>query len=134
MPDRNSTCEVSQLEITRLDALNRAMIKMHECDRAIMAGRKFVKRVTETAERPNAQIEWMRREVNQARPGDMMRAICRNAVSRESILSQTQGVTLAVRRQDNALRLDLTPDQVKELVAKPVSPDMSPRKTELARY
>ena len=54
----------------------------------------------------------------------MMRAVCRNAASRESILGQVQGVTLAVRRRDIALRLNLTPEQVMEVVAKPVSPDM----------
>ena len=63
-------------------------------------------------------------ELNVARPVDMMRAVCRNAVSRESILGQMQGVTLAVRRRDNALRLNVTPEQVRELVAKPVSSDM----------
>ena len=125
MPDRNNTCEISQLEITRLDALNRALIKIHENDRAIMAGiMKFMKRITETAERPDAQIEWIRSDLNQARPVDMMRAVCRNAVSRETILGQTQGVTLAVRRRDNALRLNLKPEEVRELVAKPVSADM----------
>ena len=35
-----------------------------------------------------------------------------------------QGVILAVRRRDNALRLNLTPEQVRELVAKPISSDM----------
>ena len=125
MPDRNSTCEISQLEITRLDALNRALIKIHESDRAIMAGvMKFMKRLTETAERPDAQIDWIQSEVKQARPVDMMRAVCRNAVSREAMLGQIHGVTLAVRRRDNALRLNLTPEQVRELVAKPVSSDM----------
>ena len=34
MPEGSSTCEVSQLKITRLDALNRALIKVHECARA----------------------------------------------------------------------------------------------------
>ena len=125
MPDRNSTCEISQLEITRLDALNRALIKIHESDRAIMAGvMKFMKRLTETAERPDAQIDWIQSEVKHARPVDMMRAVCRNAVSREAMLGQIHGVTLAVRRRDNALRLNLTPEQVRELVAKPVSSDM----------
>ena len=34
----------------RLDALNRALIKIHENDTAIMAGvMKFMKRITETA-------------------------------------------------------------------------------------
>ena len=68
--------------------------------------------------------KWIRSDLSQARPVDMMRAVCRNAVSRETILGQTQGVTLAVRRRDNALRLNLTPEQVRELVAKPVSADM----------
>ena len=125
MPDRNSTCEISQLKITRLDALNRALIKIHESDRAIMTRViKFMKKITETAERPDAKIDWMRTELNQARPVDMIRAVCRNAVSRESILGQIQGVTLAVRRRDNAFKLNVTPEQVRELVAKPVSSDM----------
>ena len=109
IPDRNSTCEILQLEITWLDALNRALIKIHECDRAIMAGvMRFMKSVTETTERPDAKIEWVRAELNQARPVDMMRSKRRNAVSRESILRQIQGVKLAIRRRDNALRLNLT--------------------------
>ena len=106
--------------------LFRSLIKIHECDRAIMAGMiKFVKNLTEAVERPDMQIEPLRAEINHARPIDMMRAVCRNAVSRETILGQMQGVTLAVRRRDNALRLNVTPEQVRELVAKPVSVDMS---------
>ena len=121
--NKNEGC--SLICIIALDALNRALIKIHENDRAIMAGiMKFVKRITETAERPDAKIEWIRSDLSLARPVDMMRAVCRNAVSRETILGQTQGVTLAVRRRDNALRLNLKPEEVRELVAKPVSADM----------
>ena len=84
-----------------------------------------MKRITETAERPDAQIDRVQSELKQARPVDIMRAVCRNAVSREAMLGQKQGVTLAVRRQNNALRLNLPPEQVRELVAKPVSSDMT---------
>ena len=69
---------------------------------------RFMKSVTETTERPDAKIEWVRAELNQARPVNMMRSKRRNAVSRESILRQIQGVKLAIRRRDNALRLKLT--------------------------
>ena len=85
---------------------------------------KFMKKITETVERSDAKIDWMRTELNQARPVNMMRAVCRNAVSRESILGQIQGVTLSVSRRDNELKLNFTPEQVRELVAKPVKSDM----------
>ena len=76
-------------------------------------------------ERPDADIAWIRTEISQGRPVHLMRAVCKIAVSRQAILGQVQRVMLAVKERDNALRSNLTPEQVREAVAKPVSPDLS---------
>ena len=69
-------------------------------------------------------MDWIRAELTQVKPMEMMRALCRNAVNRKTLLGQVHGVTLAFRRRDNALRINLTPEQVRQVVGKPVSQDM----------
>ena len=120
-PDKTSVVEVTQLEVTRIEAINRALIKVHECDRAIMAGMmKFSKEIDGLKEQPNKDVS---RYIANSNPVEMMRAICRNAVVREKLLGEVQGVTLAVRRRDNLVRLNIEDETVNELVARPLRVD-----------
>ena len=54
----------------------------------------------------------------QQTPRDMMQAICRNAAVRQKIIGQAQGVTLAIRRRDNAMRCNFTERQSKHEVTR----------------
>ena len=51
----------------------------------------------------------------QQTPRDMMQAICRNAAVREKIIGQAQGVPLAIRRRDKAMRCNCTERQTLEV-------------------
>ena len=57
--------EKTQLEFTRVKAINRALIKVHECDRAIMAGiMKFTKEIDKLKEDSTKDVSRYVRESN----------------------------------------------------------------------
>ena len=111
LPDNDDLLYVTQLEITRLDGLNRSLIKLHENDKAMMSGMmQYIKTLEERAKAREVESE--------VKPRDVMQAICRNAAVREKIIGQAQGVTLAVRRRDNAMRCNFTDRQSKHEVTR----------------
>ena len=111
LPDNDDLLYVTQLEITRLDGLNRSLIKLHENDKAMMSWMmQYIKTLEERAKAREVESE--------VKPRDMMQAICRNAAVREKIIGQAQGVTLAVRRRDNAMRCNFTDRQSKHEVTR----------------
>ena len=97
-----------------------------------MAGMmKISKEIDGLKEQPNKDVS---RYITNSNPVEMMRVICRNAVVREKLLGKAQGVTLAVRRRDNLVRLGLEDEAVNELVARPLRTDKPESSNLIAKF
>ena len=99
---------VHQFEMLRLDSLNRAMVKVHECESA------FVSALVDNMDRLQAD-----------EPLDDMivldaAAYCHTL--RESLLAESTGIVIAARRRDNVRRQNVPEHHSTNIIAHPLLP------------
>ena len=112
LPEEADTVEISQKEIIRLEAVIRALLKVHEND--CMAVTTMQIYINELEDKLADEQEGPYVESNQSK---VMAAVSKNCATREDLLAEALAVTLAVRRRDNALRIDVTPNVLNQIVS-----------------
>ena len=111
-PHETSTVDILQKEIIRLDASNRALLKLLQADRIYL---KAIHTISKT------QLE-EKNQTNQAKPlladlNSIVVALIRNHDRRENRLTENAGITLAVRRRDNSFRKYTVADEARDAVS-----------------
>ena len=114
-PADTDSLEITQKEICRLDALARALVKIHEND--CMAVNTMQIRIDQLEAELRQQQGIHYDESNQA---VVMSAVSKNCAVREEVCAELLGIVLAVRRRDNAIRKDPTPAVISRMVSAPL--------------
>jgi hypothetical protein len=109
-PGDLSKVEILQKEIIRLDALNRALMAVHQNDRMLVPTVKaFIKAETDLSDS---------QKKNRVEDGRILiDALCKNTVDRENLLADSESIILAVRRRDNAVRKNKTGIELAQAVS-----------------
>jgi hypothetical protein len=112
-PGELSKVEILQREIIRLDALNRGLMMVHANDRLVLPSLKaYIKQEGQLTEAQKGS----RKEDGLA----MIDALCKNVVSRENLIADSESIVLAVRRRDSAFRRKLDEPGIAEAVTAPM--------------
>ena len=114
-PHETSTVDILQREIIRLDASNRALLKLLQAEQIYL---KAIHTISKT------QLD----DKNQAKPllsdlNSIVVALIRNHDRRENRLTENTGITLAVRRRDNSFRKYTVADEARDAVSAAVIPE-----------
>ena len=101
---------VHQFEMLRLDSLNRAMVKVHECESALFSA------LVDNMDANRLQAD--------EPPDDMIvldaAAYCHTL--RESLLAESTGIVIAARRRDNVRRQNVPEHHSTNIIAHPLLP------------
>ena len=114
LPYDHNTVRVSQREATALDTLNRANVKVNEIDAYIMPA---LLKYTENLESQRTPEEKATGTLDITKMVNQLRY---NFVQREKLIGMSTGITVAIRRRDNAEQHQVTGDDLNVLVARPL--------------
>ena len=107
-PTDTDNVSVLQKEIIRLDALNRALVKLSEIDEILVKTLLRKSKETEsTSDKPSPEAY-------------VIDAIRENCAKRENLVAESTAIVLAARRRDNFTRMKMTRSELQTSVLQPV--------------
>ena len=101
---------MTQKEIIRLDALNRAMIKIHETEEAFVSAlldKMDISEISEDKEPDEAVV---------------LEAMRQNHLCKEDLIAESTAIVIAARRRDNVMRQNVPDHHKAAIVAHPILP------------
>ena len=110
-PDDESAVVITQKEVIRLEALNRAMIKIHEMDEA------FISALLEKMDLSELQ------EGQEPDKNIVLDAMRQSHLCKEDLLAEATAITIATRRRDNVMRQDISDFNMTGIVAHAILPE-----------
>ena len=110
-PDDESAVVITQKEVIRLEALNRAMIKIHEMDEA------FISALLEKMDLSELQ------EGQEPDNNIVLDAMRQSHLCKEDLLAEATAITIATRRRDNVMRQDISDFNMTGIVAHAILPE-----------
>ena len=122
-PDDSDFAVVTQTEISRLEGLFKALLKLHECDDFMMVA-LCDRMLEQSLARPPGH-----REAEPFTPElKVVDALRENVSRRDQLLGESFGIITAVRRRDIVLRQDYSPETRSAKVSQPFAlPEATPR-------
>ena len=111
-PTDTDSVSVLQKEIIRLDALNRALVKLSEVDEILVKTLLRKNKATESkSDKPSPEAY-------------VIDAIRENCAKRESLIAESTAIVLAARRRDNFSRMKLTRSELHASVTRSVKDEI----------
>ena len=114
-PHETSTVDILQKEIIRLDASNRALLKLLQADQIYL---RAIHTISKKKPEDKNQAKTLLTDLN-----SIVVALIRNHDRRENRLAENTGITLAVRRRDNSFRKYTVADEARDAVSAAVIPE-----------
>ena len=120
LPNEEAVVEVNHYEMSHIEQYHRSLIKVEETDTVLKGAlANYMKKLKEQIEA--GDVTEIKKSFEECDVQKIVQGVCHNAYVREKLLGRVTGISLAIRRRDNAVKTEMSNEEICDAVAKPLS-------------